>query len=104
MIIIIIVMIVVTIIIIIIIIIIVIIIMIIMIWPRDVYFLFLCSAVDVTGWREKLVRAVSPMQTVEEARAGEFTPTRWAAHHQDQHNHAQDLLQRSEKSVHLHQY
>ncbi|KAK8398833.1 hypothetical protein O3P69_004137 [Scylla paramamosain] len=55
------------------------------------------SAVDVTGMRERLVRAVSPLQTVEEARAGEFTPALWAAHHLDRHTHAQDLLQRSEK-------
>ncbi|XP_045132773.1 tektin-4-like isoform X2 [Portunus trituberculatus] len=55
------------------------------------------SAVDVTGMRERLVRAVSPLQTVEEARAGEFTPTRWSGHHLDRHTHAQDLMQRSEK-------
>ncbi|XP_071550321.1 tektin-4-like [Panulirus ornatus] len=54
------------------------------------------SAVDVTGQREGLVRAVSPLQTVEEARAGEFTPLRWRDHHLDRHRTADGLLLHSD--------
>ncbi|XP_068206548.1 tektin-4-like [Palaemon carinicauda] len=52
--------------------------------------------VDVTGHRERLVRAPSPLQLVDEARAGNFTPMQWSNHHVDRHRHAHRLLQDSD--------
>ncbi|XP_069956781.1 tektin-4-like [Cherax quadricarinatus] len=53
--------------------------------------------VDVTGWRERLVRTVSPLQAVEESRTGEFTPLRWINHHLDRHHYANTLLEYSDR-------
>nr|XP_045594440.1 tektin-4-like [Procambarus clarkii] len=55
------------------------------------------SAVDVGGWRERLVRTTSPLQTVEEARTGELTPFRWHTHHLDRHHQADALLEYSDR-------
>ncbi|XP_069183239.1 tektin-4 isoform X2 [Procambarus clarkii] len=55
------------------------------------------SAVDVGGWRERLGRTTSPLQTVEEARTGELTPFRWHTHHLDRHHQADALLEYSDR-------